>query len=338
MSLYLDQKYLTLISNRLPLFKRKSDHLYNCRCILCGDSTKKRNKARGYFFSFKNELRYKCHNCDASMAFGTFLKTIDGNLHSQYRMEKYTDGQSLNKANTLPELVFEAPKFKTKDEKLIDSILDRLDTLPDDNEAVQFCKARNIPVKKYNQLYYISNIKNIVQLNSKYKESIKGEEPRLVLPFYDENDQLTGVTCRALRGEALRYLTVKVKEDVPYIFGSGDLDKTKPVFVVEGPIDSLFLENSIAVNGTSFNKINSLGITKDKLILVFDNQPRNKEVCSIIEKNINQDYNIVIWPQIIEEKDINEMVLAGKNVNKILKENTFKGLTARAKFIAWKRC
>jgi hypothetical protein len=336
MSLYLDQKYLSLISNRLPMFKRKGDHLYNCRCILCGDSTKKRNKARGYFFNYKNELRYKCHNCDASLTFGNFLKNLDGNLFSQYRLEKYADG--FNKANTKPVLVFEEPKFKTRDEKLIDQILDRLDTLPEDNEAVLFCKKRNIPIEKFNRLYYVDNIKNIVQLNDKYKESVKGEEPRLILPFFDEDGQLTGVTCRALRGEALRYITIKIKEDVSYIFGIDQVDKNKPVFVVEGPIDSLFVNNSIAVAGSTFSKINTLGIDKQNLILVFDNQPRNKEVCKLIEKNIEQDYNVVIWPQHIEEKDINEMVIAGRNIQKILKENTVKGLTAKAKFIAWKRC
>ena len=87
----LDQKYLSLISARLPFFKRKDDHLYNCRCILCGDSTKNKRKARGYFFHHKNELRYKCHNCDASLSFGNFLKQIDAVLYSQYALEKYAE-------------------------------------------------------------------------------------------------------------------------------------------------------------------------------------------------------------------------------------------------------
>ena len=186
-------------------------------------------------------------------------------------------------------------------------------------------------------MYFIENVKNIVQLNDTYKESIKGEEPRLVLPFYDSNGQLSGVTCRALRGEALRYITVKVKDEVPLIFGINDIDKQKPIHVVEGPIDSLFIDNCIAVGGTSFGKLSQLNVSKESLIVIFDNQPRNKEVCKIIEKNIEQGYNIVIWPQNLFEKDINEMVSAGRNVKKIIKENTFSGLTAKAKFISWKR-
>lgn len=333
MSLFLDQKYLSLISNRLPLFKRKDDFLYNCRCTLCGDSAKKRSKARGYFYKYKNELRYKCHNCDASMTFGIFLKSFDSNLHTQYRLEKYSEGQTVTKA---PELVFEEPKFLSKDEKLLDKLLDRLDTVSADNEGVEFCKKRLIPIEKYKQIYYIDNVKDIVQLNDKYKESIKGEEPRIVLPFFDEVGQLTGVTCRALRGEALRYITVKVKEDSPLIFGLNDVDLNKPVYVVEGPIDSLFLSNSIAVAGSSLSK--SFNLVKADLIFVYDNQPRNKEICKLIEKSINAGHKLVIWPQHIQEKDINDMVLAGHNVKKIIENNVWKGLAAKAKFIAWKRC
>ena len=338
MSLFLDQKYLTLISNRLPLFKKKDDFLYNCRCIICGDSTKNKRKARGYFFKYKNEFRYKCHNCDASLSFGNFLKNLDSNLYSQYSLEKYTEGNQVKLSNTVPEMVFTEPVFKSQEERLLDKILDRLDTLPEDNEAVQFCISRNIPKEKFNQIYFISNVKNIIQLNSTYKESIRTEEPRLVLPFYDSHGQLSGVTCRALRGETLRYITVKVKDNVPLLFGINEIDTKKTIYVVEGPIDSLFLDNCIAAAGTSFNKVNTLGISTDNMVLIFDNQPRNKEVCKIIEKNIDQGYNVVIWPQNIEEKDINDMVTARRDVKSIIKKNTFQGLTAKAKFIAWKRC
>jgi len=338
MSLFLDQKYISLISNRLPLFKKKDDYLYNCRCVICGDSSKNKRKTRGYFFKYKSELRYKCHNCDASLSFGNFLKNLDPSLYSQYSLEKYAEGAPIRVSNAVPELIFTEPQFKTQEERLLDKLLDRLDTLPEDNEAVVFATTRNIPKEKFKQLYYIHNVKDIVQLNSSYKESIRTEEPRLVLPFYDSHGQLSGVTCRALRGEALRYITVKVKENTQLIFGLNEIDTKKIIHVVEGPIDSLFLDNCIAVTGTSFSKINTLNIPVDKLVIIIDNQPRNKEVCKVIDKNIDQGYNVVIWPQNIEEKDINEMVTAGRDVKSIIKKNTFKGLAAKAKFMAWRRC
>ena len=135
---------------------------------------------------------------------------------------------------------------------------------------------------------------------------------------------------------SLRYLTVR-KTNAPLVYGIQNIDLNKTVFVIEGPFDSMFVENSIAPGGTDFIKATNM-IPKENAVLVFDNQPRNKEVCKLIEKNIDKGYQVVIWPQNLVEKDINEMVLAGRSVAKILKENTFKGLTAMTKYIAWKRC
>ena len=176
-----------------------------------------------------------------------------------------------------------------------------------------------------------------MQLNESYKELIKTEEPRLILPFYDDLGQLSGITCRALRGEALRYITVKVKEETPLVFGVNEIDPSKPVYVVEGPIDSLFLDNAIAVGSSSLGKIKQLKNQDVDYVMVFDNQPRNKELCKLIGRAIDSNYKIVIWPQTIQEKDINDMVLVNRNVAKIIKENIFQGLEAKMKFIGWKR-
>ena len=340
MSLFVDLKYLRLISSQLPLFKQKNNNLYNCRCIICGDSSTKKNRARGYFYAVKNDLFYKCHNCNASMHFGSFLKQINGLQYSQYTLERYNEGLPNNKPHQKIEdkSKMEEPVFQKKEERLLDKLLDRLDTLPEDNEAVKFCVNRNIPLEKFHNLYYIKNIKDIVQLNSKYKDNIKTEEPRLVLPFYNTNDELIAVTCRALRNESLRYVTVKIKEDELLAFGLDKLDKEKTIFVVEGPIDSLFLPNCVAVAGTAFTKLDTLNLPKDKVVAILDNQPRNKDVCKILNKMIDSQYKVVIWPQSLEQKDINEMVLAGKNPADIIKKHTFQGLEAKIKFTEWKRC
>ena len=333
MSLYIDQKYLSLISNKLPLFKKKKDHTYNCRCIICGDSAKKKNKARGYFFSHKTNMFYKCFNCDVSMQFATFLKKLDETIYNEYRMESYSD-KNIGNVNTM---VFEQPKFKSKPQKLLDDIVVSLSELDKEHEAVKFANSRNIPVNKFKDIYYIDEIKKIVKLNSDYETSIRSTEPRLVFPFYDEDKNLTAVTCRAIRGEALRYITVKLHDDKPLIYNLNSIDPQKIVYVVEGPIDSLFIDNCIAVAGLSMNRIKNLKIVKNNLVIVHDNQPRNKEVCNVIEKTISEGYNCVIWPQTIEQKDVNEMVNFNINVVRVIKENTFSGLQAKVKFVGWKR-
>lgn len=339
MSLYIDLKYINYISSRLPLFKRKSDYLYNFRCTICGDSSTKKNKARGYFFKVNNDMFMKCHNCGVSIHFGTFLKQIDQMLYSQYAMERYANGAAPNKAHKTPQLTFKEPVFEKK--SIIDELFERLDKLPEDHIAVSFCHKRKIPTDKFKQLYFIDNIKKVEQLSDKMKDRIKSEEPRLVIPLYDAKLQLAGITCRALGNESLRYVTIKIKSDELLVFGRESLKPEKHIYVTEGPIDSLFLPNAIAVVGTGFNKLEQLEYPKDNMTIIVDNQPRNKEVCKVIENLIEKNYNIVIWPQSINEKDINDMVKAGKtpaSVKSMIDKHTYNGLQARANFYAWKRC
>jgi hypothetical protein len=337
--LYIDLKYLKLISNRLPLFKQKSDHVYTCRCVICGDSKKKVTKTRGHFYAIKNSLLYKCFNCDASMQFGSFLKSQDKILYDQYVLERYTAGLPFNKPHQNAEDLFKSkqPVFEKKEENLLDKILDRLDTLSDDHEAIQFCNKRKIPKDAFKRLYFIDDVRKIEQLSDKYKDKLKTSEPRLVIPFIDSDGQLLGVTCRGLRNEELRYITIKVNEDKPFVFGLDHVDKSKTVFAVEGPLDSLFVKNSIAVGGTTFSKLNELGIDKNKLVVVFDNQPRNKDVVKLIDKAIQNEFRVIIWPQHLVEKDINDMILSGINIDKLLKNNVFEGLEAKMNLVAWKR-
>jgi len=331
MSLYVDQKYLNLISNKLPLFKKKKDSTYNCRCIICGDSQKKKNKARGYFFANKNKLFYKCFNCDASMAFSTFLKNLDQNLFNEYNLENYSDNV---KSNTISSFKFEQPKFKTKDKKYLEKILVNLTELDNNHEAVKFANNRNIPLNKFNQIYYIEKISDISYFNEDYKHSIKTKEPRIVFPFYDNENNLTALTCRGIRGEALRYITVKIIDNKPLIYGLESIDTKSTVYVVEGPIDSLFLTNSIAIAGTSLKKLIDLNFD---MVMIYDNQPRNEQVCKQIEKAIDNQYKVCIWPQNIVGKDINDMVNYNINVQKIIRENTYNGLEAKMKFMGWKK-
>jgi len=338
MHLYLDIKYLNLISNTLNLFKKKSEFLWNCRCSICGDSATNLHKARGFFFRKDQSLFYRCHNCGASMSFQTYLKNNNGLLYREYCLEKFRDGkpQKVEAAPIIP------PKYipKEKSQRLIDSLMPRLDSLPDDNVAVKYAVSRLIPREKFSELYFIDNVKNLEQLSEKYRNKIVGKEPRLVLPFYDWTGRLTGISARALGNESLRYLTIKIREDELLIFGTETVDIKKRVYVVEGPIDSLFLDNCIAVAGTAFTKLDMVNIPKENMTLILDNQPRNREVLAIYHKMIQNGYSIVIWPSDIEGKDINQLILDGytkSNLKELLDRNTFSGLTATINFNRWKK-
>jgi len=341
MSLYIDLKYINMISNRLPMFARKDDYLFNCRCIICGDSAEKKNKARGYFYKKENNMFYRCHNCEYGTTVGKFIEHLDPILYKEYVLEKFVkknEQPEPKKETDLRDIFDYTPKFH-KPLSIIDGLMDRLDTLPDDHEAVKYVKQRMIPEDQYNRLYYVDDIRDLSQLNTKYTKALNIKQPRIAIPFIREDGQLSGLTLRGIRGENLRYIVLKIKEEDPTIFGLDVIDRSKEVYIVEGPIDSLFLENSIAAAGSSFQKIDKIGLTH--FTVIFDNQPRNKEICSLIHKQIKAGNKVCLWPSDIEEKDINEMIMSGltkDDIQYIIDNNTYEGLEAELEFTAWRKC
>jgi transcription elongation factor Elf1 len=341
--MWIDRKYIGLLSPRLSLYKVKDDQSFtvNFRCPVCGDSKKNRTKARGYVFEGKGGLLYKCHNCSYSGSLGKLIKEIDPVLYDQYSLDRYKEGVDAgptHRAHSNTTFTFTPPKFKKR--SLLDELLDRLDTLPEDNPAIQYCCKREIPRAQWSKLYYINDISKIEQLSSKYKDRIIGTEPRLIIPFYDVNGMLAGVTCRALGDERLRYVTIRIQDEVPLIFNLNDVKTDKDIIVVEGPIDSMFLDNSVAVAGSDLKKINYY-FDKNKLVLVFDNQPRNKEIVKLMINCARQNYRMAVWPLSVTEKDINEMILNGyttDDVYMLINKNTFQGLELEVAINNWKKC
>ena len=258
--LHIDLKYINMISHRWERFKRKDDYLFNFRCPICGDSSTKKNKARGYIYKKKNDMFFKCHNRDAGKTFGGLLKETDPMLHKQYLMERYQVGVTGPRANKETEFNFTKPNFEhIHDDKLIDSLMDRVDKLAEacgdthTHLAVDYVKLRKIPEDKWKRLYHIDDISKISQLAPKYKDRIKTTEPRLVIPFFDESGRMTGLTLRDYGNSSLRYIMVKIVEDYPTVFGLDVIHKARPVKIVEGPLDSLFLDNCLAAAGSAFN-------------------------------------------------------------------------------------
>ena len=72
-------------------------------------------------------------------------------------------------------------------------------------------------------------------------------------------------------------------------------------------------------------------------VWIYDNEPRNREITNRISKTIDSGDSVVIWPSHIQEKDINDMVMSGLDVQTMIKSNTYSGLEAKVKFTTWKR-
>ena len=339
MSIFIDRTFLLRVSAKLPKFTQKKTDLYNFRCPICGDSSKNKTKARGYIYAKKGNYFYMCHNCGASMSFYNFLDKVDPSVLKEYALERYKNGDD-GKANYKKptfDLVKESPKFKTK------ISLPSIQSLPDEHFAKSYVINRKIPENHLVSLYFAQDFKEFVENGLQVeKEGLKENDPRLVIPFYDENKNLLAVQGRALGESKLRYITVKKSDEGIKLCGLDrvDLDdEEKDVFVTEGPIDSLFLDNAVATADATLTNASKY-IPKHKLVLVYDNEPRNKDICRHMEKAIEEHYRIVIWPEMIEEKDINEMVLNGfspDEIQDIISKNTFQNLRAKMEFINWKK-
>ena len=320
-----DSKYIGLVSSRLQKFKRVKADLYNFRCPICGDSQKHKNKARGYFYQVKINTNFKCHNCGASMSFSNFLKLIDTTLHKQFVMEKFKDGFAGIKgasAVEAPNFDFKKPVFK----KSLD--LPKASEVP---VAKEYLEKRKLDSTKF---YYAHKFKKWANTQKETFDNIRKDESRIIIPMYDKDHKLIGFQGRSLGPNSVKYITIMLNEDAPKIYGLDKINEDKTIYVVEGPFDSTFVKNSIAMCGSDSGLEN---IKRSSVVFVYDNEPRNKEILGRIEKCIGNSDRVVIWPRDILQKDINDMALAGHDIMGILKTNTFSGLEAQVKFNNWKK-
>ena len=319
---FVDVKYINLISSRFQKFKRVKNNLYNFRCPICGDSQTNKNKARGYLYQIKNNTNYKCHNCGINVSFNNFLKQIDTQIHKQYIFEKFKEGNTgKNFTTQAPVLKFEAPKFKPK--------LD-LPKASEDPVAKAYLENRKLNSDNY---YYTEKFKEWTNSLRPTFDNVSKDEPRIIIPLFYQNI-LVGFQGRALGPSKVKYITIMLTDDAPKIYGLDKVQKNKSVYITEGPFDSTFISNSIALCGAD-GDVDKWGICDP--VWVYDNEPRNREILSRISRVIEMGQKVVIWPSTIKEKDINDMVLSGLNVQSVIESNTYSGLEAKLKFTTWKK-
>ena len=330
---YLDDKYLGLISPRLEKFKKIRAGVYNFRCPYCGDSQKHKNKARGYIYQNKADYNFKCHNCGMTRSFTYFLKDRDQPLYDEYIMERYKEGLT-GKGTVTPEpkFTFPQPKFRKKD---ICDELTKISELNTTHRAKKYLINRGINEDTLSKLYYCPNFKEWTNKHKKIFDNTKHDDQRIIIPLRHSDGQLFGYQGRSLDPTSkMRYITVMLDEDAPKLYGLEKINTQKPIYILEGPFDSLFVENSVAMCGSDVD-IRSFGWSD--YIWVFDNEPRNREIVSRIERCINRGDKVVIWPSHIQEKDVNEMILAKYDICTILESSVYSELTAKLKLNLWKK-
>jgi hypothetical protein len=332
--IWLEVKYINLISHRLVLFKKVGDFTYTFRCPYCGDSKKNQFKSRGYVYSYGGHLGFKCHNCGVTKSISNFIKDTDHSAYEDMRLEILSELGTQRKQRS--EILL--PKFSVdlKNKNIFDNIKCVLE-YSEDSIIRKYLDGRKIPIENQKDMYFVTRFMewiNTIIPDKFLKSQLKMDEPRIVIPFYTKEKNIFAITGRSFRSKSIKYITIKFDDNQNKIFGLDKLNPEERVYIVEGPIDSFFLDNSIAFAGSSGN----IPAFKDSVI-VLDNEPRNKEIVKLIGKFIAQGRNVCIWPSYIRTKDINDLSINGyskQDIKKIIDDNTFNGLKAKIKFDEWK--
>jgi transcription elongation factor Elf1 len=347
---FIERNYINLISNKLDKFSQKTNDTYNFRCFYCGDSKKSKSKVRGYLYSIGNTFNYRCHNCGKSISFKTFLKDIDPILYEKYALEKFKNTKEVElklkpvkiikpvgdvKIETIPTSI--KPEYKPIKTIKQHLNLPLISELNKEHLARQYIEQRRIPRDKFDTLYFSENFKQWTNTQKQTFKSLKYDEPRIVIPLICDGN-IFGFQGRSLSKKSkLKYITIILNEEYLKIYGLDFIDWNKNVYILEGPFDSMFIPNSIAMVGADVDLSTIINKKDIDFIFIYDNEKRKKEIVDRMEKIINQGHSIVIWPDDLKEKDINDMILQDISVDEIIKNNTFRGLQAKIKFNGWKR-
>jgi hypothetical protein len=274
------------------------------------------------------------------MSIPNFIKMLDHNVYNEMQMEKLQGNKSPEQTdletfvNKMKRPVFmQAGPLKG---------LKKVSQLSPDHRTKKFVDARRIPTIYHSKLFNCPNFKQFTNslLPDKFDStSTERDECRLLIPFLDANKNVHAYQGRALGPSAVKYITIVLDETVPKIYGLDTVNFNRKTYVFEGPIDSMFVPNSIATAGGDL--VSAIGsFDKENLVIVYDNEPRSKETIKKLDKAILQGYNVCIWPDNLEHKDINDMYLAGLSENfikHIIDTNTHKDLAAKLALTKWNK-
>ncbi len=346
-SLYNDLQIIPLISYRLDNFKKIGNNKWNFRCPICGDSKKSSKKSRGCIFEGDGGLMFSCRNCQFSSSFLGFLDKVDQELFKQLLIMNYKEmpkKRSEHYENVDEDMTFlndlglKRRPYKTKNEVPSGSI--PLSCLEKDHAAIRYITERKIPEQYWSKIYYTMDFEKVCK-KTQFKQ-----EPRIMFPFYDLSGSMFAAQARILPpNKGIRYKINRVSGELPILYGLERLNPEHDIKVVEGPIDSLFLDNCLAMCSSGLYHLQSYleshGIKKqcEDCTLIFDNERRNPQIIQSMIKSIDMGYKICIWPDTVQEKDINDMVLNNiDDYNSIINDNIYKGMSAKMRLSVWKRC
>lgn len=334
--LFLDTTYMHKISYKLQRFHKTAKDKYAFRCPICGDSDKDKSKTRGNFQIHKGQLFSGCYNGCAPLPFPAFLKRIAPEDYDEYLIESF----GTRKKPVINTVTKSKPSFKAKitSDAFFDT-LRKISDLPESHPARLYVENRGL--KQLDKLYYTPKFKhfcNVVKPNS--FEDEKYDTPRLIIPFIDKNGKPFCFQGRSFdKNSKVKYVTIKLDEDMPKIYGLDNLRDDLPKLLLEGPLNSMFLINAVGAAGSN---LDSYAEMLGDPIEVFDNDSRNKNIVNLVEKSIQKGRKVVLWDNRFKTgEDINDIAnnynLTPEEITKYLIEHSYQGLEAELHFAKWKK-
>jgi transcription elongation factor Elf1 len=332
---WVDDKYTLMLSHTLERFSvvNQSPLKVVFRCPFCGDSRKSKTKTRAALFSTQDGTMFKCQNCDHSTNLRGVLKRVDQRMYGEYVAELFLKKNG-DRVATVKELRKQTLRETAPIQPPTLEVpgLQKLSSLPADHPARAYWASRRLPTWAMDDAYWCAAYYKWVNdkvMHQKFgSRALNDDHGRIVFPFRNASRKIIGYTGRTIDGSEPKYAAVKVDPD-PSPFGAHRVDASRTVYVVEGPIDSLFLKNAVAM-GTA-----SRDVPYDDRVLVFDNEPRNEQIVAIVRRAIDRGERVVVWPPNFPHKDINDIVMAGLDPAEIIRNRTFSGLRAKIEFGAW---
>lgn len=346
MSLWIDRKYLGIVSNQLRNFKWIDSDKAKCSCPICGDSTTDDRKTRGYFITKSDQRGPRvilyCHKCARGYSFEKVLETVAPYLLEEYRMELFKEKGSSKKKKEDVIPVARAPAIRKTVAKMPAVVVTELS---DFHPATIYLLSRQIPQRKMNEFYWTENFAELVNFLAPGKYPKLQKESRLCLLMKDRESKVFGIIGRTLEEseDNLRYITIKFDDDALKLYGLHAHRRELPTFLTEGAVDSLFLPNALAMCGSAVSIIElKKEIEPANTILCMDNEPRNPAVVRQMTHFAQEGFRVCVWSGVnTKRKDINNMITSGVSNREILSfisSHTYTSLPAIAAINTWKRC
>ena len=307
---------------------RRYQNLFNAECPVCREGKSKGRSRRLFYFPNKNYLY--CHNCSKHWNPFEWIREVT-NLSVPEIIKR--NNEKINSSTTF---VPNNEPAKHKQEVLSDLPENSIDITDPvqiefykDNKVVTDCVDYCISRRLFTSTNRCK--KFYVSLDDRFHKN------RLIIPFTKDNKVVCYQTRALYKEQTPKY---KTKIGDKSLFGIDNITEEIPyIFIFEGPIDSMFVKNGVAMASLTPTDIQREQLNKMigyKHIYVFDNDKNNKQTAARIIKTINKGNTVFVWPSEFKKfKDINEVCVALKQDEfpwKFIVKNSFSGPQAVLKF------